>query len=89
MILIPDHSGYATISGPKRTVEIDTATCCHCNRVWFVRSSDGKQDLGGWCRQCSAMICSPCVGKDCIPFKKKLDLYESKQKLFRELGLEL
>jgi hypothetical protein len=28
-----------------------------------------------------------CAGKECMPFLKKLELYESKQKFFRDAGL--
>lgn len=83
------RAGYATIFGSGKAVEYDTCTCVHCNHVWVVHGSDGKENLGGWCRQCQAMICNDCSGKPCLPFEKKLYLYESKQRLFREMGLEL
>lgn len=90
--MTPKHAGYATIVQPGRSTKcFDTQTCSHCNRVvcWATNSPDANPDLGGFCRLCMAFICTPCVGKDCVPFKKKLELYESRQALFRQMGLEL
>lgn len=91
MRLTPDHAGRITVTGPaKGTQESDSMTCTHCNKVWIVRSSNPtiKADPGGWCRNCMAMICPNCAGKECMPFQKALELYESRQRLFREIGLE-
>ena len=84
-----NRAGYATITGPGRTQEYDTCSCVHCNRVWAIHGTDGKENLGGWCRQCQAMICSDCAGKPCTPFEKKLELYESRRRMFRGMGLDL
>ncbi|TAL13944.1 hypothetical protein EPN95_04625 [Patescibacteria group bacterium] len=79
-----------TIVGPRRNMEADTATCVHCNRAWMTRSNvKGKGDPGGWCMVCMKMICPKCAGKPCMPFLKKLDLYEKRQDLFKKMGLTL
>ena len=91
MILTPDHAGYATIIGRKGNTEIDTYTCVHCNHIKYFRSNDPKivVDPGGRCMKCMDRICSICIGKECLTFEAKLDLYERKQNLFKALGLEL
>lgn len=87
-MLTPKRSGYITLTSHKVTYEADTCTCKHCNKAWIIRSTKkGEGDPGGWCRICSAPICPDCAGKECMPFEKKLKIYESKQKLFKELGL--
>ena len=30
-------------------------------------------DFGDFCRNCMRMVCVQCAGKECTPFKKKLD----------------
>lgn len=87
--LTPKKAGYATITGPKGTKEYDTCTCAHDNRVWVVRSSIKgiKADPGGFCRLCMKMICPRCVGKACVPFERKLKIYEDRQRMLREAGV--
>ena len=84
-------TGYGEITGPKGLVkEIDTYTCVHCSRVRTTKSTEkGEGDPGGICRKCMGPICSLCIAKECIPFERKLDLYERRQKLFKAMGLEL
>lgn len=86
------HAGYATIIGPgHRPKEADSLTCVHCNSVWWAKANDPQfnPNLGGWCRMCSGPICPKCDGKGCLPFLKKLELYETRRDLFRQMGLEL
>lgn len=80
-----------TVSGHRGTMETDTFTCRHCNKVRYLKSMDPRivVDPGGVCRKCMAQICSTCLAKDCMDFEKKLDLYERRQDLWKKLGLEL
>lgn len=83
---IQKKAGYAEITGPGQHKEFDTCTCKHCNRVWVVRSTETKDvDLGGWCMQCMAMICSDCAGKPCFPFEKQIEIYEQRQRLLNNM----
>ncbi len=83
-------SGYATITSPQGVKEYDTCTCKHCNAVWTIRSTEkGQGDPGGWCTICARPICPNCVGKECFPLERRLELYEKSEKLFRDMGLEL
>ena len=71
------HAGYATAVGPRVNWEADTLTCQHCNRVYVIAASRGSTDPGGWCRLCMAPICSPCVGKPCVPLEKQIEKMEA------------
>lgn len=84
------RAGYGTMTGPCGTVtyEADTATCRHCNYVWFVRTTRGKDaSPGGWCGMCSAMICDRCAGQPCKPFEKRLDEMEARDRSLRSMGI--
>lgn len=91
MILTPHHAGQVTIIGSHRTIEADTYTCVHCNNVRYYRSNDPAivADPGGMCTKCMDRICSICVGKECLTFEEKLDIYERRQGLFKAMGLKL
>ena len=76
--------GYATIVGPSApTIEADTFTCIHCNRIVFVKPKASAAESGGWCALCAKAICSVCVGKPCDPFEKKLKRMEAKGRFHR------
>lgn len=88
-ILTNRRAGYATTVGPAGlSEESDTATCCHCNRVWVVKSTAAeKGDPGGFCRLCARMICPTCVGNPCVPFERRLQQMESSDRMMRQMGL--
>ena len=78
--------GYAIFTcDDGSTVERDTFTCCHCNRVEFVTPGSGK--LRGWCFLCGASECgrSECssVVKGCTSFERKLEEFERRHILHR------
>lgn len=93
--------GYATIVDPtsSRTVEMDTITCAHCQRLVFLhdttgrrkRAEDvnaGKHDPGGFCRCCKSNICGPCADKGtCTPFMKKIEAIEARARLMCAIGV--
>lgn len=85
-------AGYIRITGPEhRDYESDTATCNHCNKIFIVRSNNPqvKAEVGDLCRMCMKVICPKCAvsGKPCVTFAKRLDAYEKKQKLFKDMEL--
>lgn len=82
--------GYATIIGHKGTTEADTLTCNHCSAVRYQKSTDPSivADPGGICRKCMAWICSSCLARDCMTFERKMEIYESRQDLWKKMGLE-
>ena len=81
-------AGEATITGPKGQKVFTTATCSHCNSVWAVsgNSSSMTCDPGGWCLQCSHMVCPQCSGKPCVPFEKKILAYEQRMSMLNAVG---
>ena len=79
--------GYLHIDDPGGSnLESDTVTCCHCNGVWSMRSTDpSKANLGGWCRNCMQPVCPKCAGRDCIPFLEKIERYESRNRFLSQV----
>lgn len=72
-------SGVVVITpefGPA--IEADTRQCCHCGGHWVHQPGSGI--VRGFCLKCNAPICGAGCA-ECVPFEKKLDLYE-KGKLF-------
>lgn len=77
--------GLSTFTGPDGTVEIKTFTCCHCNRIFDVPPKDSPET--GFCSQCHARECLRCARKNkCVPFEKKLERYEARQRLLQQIG---
>lgn len=75
--------GYAIITDPcAHTKEWDTYTCCHCNRVTFVPAPPTPMP-GGFCRMCMKPICEACCDFGCIPFEKKLEEMEARDRFLR------
>lgn len=76
--------GYAIITDPDApTKECDTITCCHCQRVAFVKPGVST-DAGGFCRLCFDHICGPCADLGtCIPFEAKLERMEGRRVFLR------
>lgn len=69
--------GYSIIVDPDRpTVELDSFTCKHCNRVTFVKARCTPEDLGGRCTCCGGLICKHCVDGPCDPLEEKLARWE-------------
>jgi hypothetical protein len=74
--------GYLCISDPEAgNFESDTYTCRHCQRIVWRRGD------GGFCRTCDSMICNKCVGKDCVPFMKKIEEMEERYYRYRQSEL--
>jgi hypothetical protein len=86
--------GYAVWTDPNLGVakERDTFTCSHCNNIVFVKPQASATDMGGWCGMCAKAICKFCVtnsereqGK-CLPFEKKMEAMERRDRLLRAVG---
>lgn len=65
--------------------ETDTFTCAHCPRVVHVPSKRTREDEY-FCRNCMARICPPCADHPCIPFMKKIEAEEEKDRILRMYG---
>jgi hypothetical protein len=78
--------GYARIDDPDgSTIECDTFTCAHCNRIVHVKPKQRPEDVGGLCKQCMGLICPHCVGRACVPFLKRIDMMEQRARFRAEL----
>lgn len=68
---------------PKGTIIIDsrevadTAQCVHCNAHFVMERGSGKKR--GWCMNCGGITCGGVECSRCVPFEKKLDMYEKGQ----------
>lgn len=95
--------GYAVITSPEPTrvnfdrmrceeisagtFEADTFTCVHCNRVVHVKPRATMDEFGSMCRNCMKMTCPTCADGPCVPFLKKLEIAESRERTLRSYGL--
>ena len=73
--------GYAVITDPAfgQPEEVDSMTCGHCGTVVWMKPFQDGSAMGGHCTCCDKYICLTCVGKGCLPMKKRLDLWERRK----------
>jgi hypothetical protein len=81
--------GYGLIVEPGApTKELDSFTCCHCNRVVWVKPFAPPADAGGFCRLCMKPTCGPCADLGtCNPFEKQLEEEEARNRFRRSIGV--
>jgi hypothetical protein len=83
--------GYLTIRehGSSSLVEVDTATCKHCQFLVMLNRRDGvKVEPPGYCLQCVGVICSKCVATgECTPFMRQVEEMEARGRLRRSMGV--
>ncbi len=93
--------GYASIVSPTKTrvdfdglrceeigagqFEADTFTCTHCNRVVHVQARSQGDDY--FCRNCMAPICPRCADYPCMPFLRKVEAQEERDRIRRSYGV--
>ncbi len=67
------------------SVERDTFTCGHCQCIVHVHPNDRPDDVGGYCKICTSLICPSCVTLamkfGCSPFLKKLEAIEHRERM--------
>jgi hypothetical protein len=96
-------TGYAVVVEPDRpTVERDTCTCGHCQRVIFVkphtaatvylildrRTLTWREEPGAFCRICMRPVCLACHARGgCTPWERQLDAAEARDRLCRAAGI--
>jgi len=70
--------GHACITEPdKATIELDTFSCGHCNRIRHVQPKQRGEDVGGLCKTCMRLICPACVTRGlCDPLEEKIERIE-------------
>ncbi len=64
--------------------EVDTFRCIHCMRTVHVPAKSQGDDY--FCRNCMAPICPPCADYPCIPFMKKIEAMEERDRVLRSYG---
>jgi len=79
--------GYATLTSDGGVAEQDTFTCSHCNSINHVKPGERAADLGGLCKCCMGLICLVCVGGECVPFMKKIEMWEERNHALRSYGI--
>jgi len=75
--------------GQQATVEYDTFSCQHCNRIVRVKPLSPPEDMGGRCMNCGeglgGLICKECVAKgNCVPLEKAIEAMEAKGRFLRD-----
>lgn len=77
------QDGYLVVSGPDGTTEHDSLQCRHCGGHFLVVPGSGKRR--GWCLMCSGPTCGKEGCVQCMPFEKRLEAFERRERLFRAL----
>lgn len=84
--------GYTTVTEEDGTLsrEADTFTCAHGNEIVLVPPGHDPMTVGAFCRCCMKQICEKCAAEmnrtlRCIPFEKRLEKMESKDKFRKAL----
>ena len=81
-------------------LELDTITCCHCNKVVFVKPGTGatvylipdtqrigqwNEAMGAFCRLCMKAVCLACDAiGTCSPFERKIERLEARDRFARQ-----
>lgn len=80
-------TGYAVWQGEdtgRVENEVDTFSCCHCNKIVFVPARAAASDCGGWCFQCGKPTCAECAAAGtCTPFLKQIEQMEARDRFLR------
>jgi hypothetical protein len=95
--------GYAVITAPEPTrvnfdrlrcetvgegtTEVDIYGCVHCSRLVHVKPGAIPEQLGSVCRHCMKMVCPTCAPGPCVPWLKKLDIAEARDRALRSYGV--
>ena len=77
--------------GEQATVECDTFTCQHCNRIVRVKPMCPPEEIGGRCMQCGeglgGLICKECADRGtCTPLLKQIEEMEARDRFRRAVG---
>ena len=86
------HFGYFTETGPNPILkdgECDTSTCGHCGKITYLKPPPQGSIIvrtAAPCGGCRKLLCEECMGKmtaghGCDPFEKKLERWESRERL--------
>jgi len=83
------QGGYSMIvnaGDTGQTVERDTYTCRHCNRIVAVRPMCDPMELGRRCGACDGLLCRRCSGLDgCTHIEVRLEAIERRAALIKSM----
>lgn len=85
--------GYSVLTDPEApTIERDTFTCAHCQRIVQVPPRADPASMGGICGGCAGLICPACTdrrqkGGPCIPWEEQMNRQLARQDALRSYGL--
>jgi hypothetical protein len=78
------NDDYESVAKPHGTIivtdvdgksyQADTLRCVHCQKVWVVKKGSGIRR--GFCTNCMGPTCGSDACCRCVPFEKKIELYE-------------
>jgi len=68
------HGQIIVVTGDGQDYQRDCLRCVHCQKVWVVKPGSGRRR--GFCTKCMGPTCGAHKCEECVPFEKKLDLYE-------------
>ncbi len=71
------EAGCIIVIGPFATIERETLQCVHCQAHFDRYNYTSQKVRRGFCRNCMGPLCGAEKCGTCIPFEKKLDLYEA------------
>jgi len=96
-------TGYGVTTSPDHPpIKRDTISCGHCQRIVFVKPGEAstvylifdrvrwawKEEMGAFCRLCMRPVCLQCHGYGgCIPWEKKIEISEARDRFCRALGI--
>ncbi len=72
---MPKQDGVIIADTDDGRSETPTYQCCHCGRHFTMRKGSGR--IRGFCTKCLRVTCGDKECDPCVPFQKKLDLYEA------------
>jgi hypothetical protein len=83
-------TGQITIVDPSApTVERDTFTCKHCQRIVAVDPMKDPAESGGFCRICWGLVCKQCnLEGTCSPWERQMEQIEARDRFRRSAGLD-
>lgn len=69
---------FYTVEADGKMEEHDTYQCCHCGAHFVIVKGSGK--TRGFCLKCMQITCGKLECDVCVPFEKKLEIWEQNAK---------
>lgn len=69
--------GVVYICLPDDNFELHASTCFHCQKITEFPSMRRMHEYVDICRKCMKLICLECVGGECKPWLKQVEIDEA------------